>query len=282
MDTEKKKGKEKVHASAAIIARNEAARIGRCLGSVVGLFDEVVVVVDSRSSDGTESIARSLGCKVFKEDWKGFGAQKQSAVEKCANDWVFVIDSDEVLPAETARKISEAVASPKASAYAFPRKNYFHEKWMRHGDWWPDWQVRLLDKRHGRFQGAIHEGWALEDGEPGKIDSPIEHYSFENYSSMLKTMDRYSTIIAEDMFFSRGARAKNALAPLFHAAWMFLRIYIIKAGFLEGFDGLVMALLKAGGSFFKYAKLLEIERGETGKRTEEKKSPAREGMDAGG
>ncbi len=280
-NTEEKKraGKTKIPVSASIIAMNEAARIARCLEPLVDLFDEVVVVVDSRSNDETESIALSLGCKVFREDWKGFGAQKQSALEKCANDWVLVIDADEVLPAETAKEISEAVASQRARAYAFPRKNYFHGKWMRHGDWWPDWQVRLVDRRHGRFHGAIHEGWVLQDGEAKKLASPIEHYSFENYSSMLKTMDRYSTMIAEDMF-SKGART-GAMAPVFHAAWMFIRIYFIKTGFLEGFDGLVMALLKAGGSFFKYAKLLELQT-EKEKRKGEKSLSGHGEIDAGG
>ncbi len=250
--------KKKIRVSACIIAMNEAARIGRCLGSLMD-FDEVVVVIDSRSSDETESIALGFGCKVYREDWKGFGPQKQSAVEKCSNHWVFIIDSDEVLPEETARGISQVMASPAARAYAFPRKNYFHDRWMRHGDWWPDWQVRLVDKRHGRFEGAIHEGWAAEGGQAEKLEYPIEHYSFENYSSMLKTMDGYSSIIAGDMF-SKGART-NVLAPVSHGLWMFLRIYILKRGFLEGLDGLVMALLKAGGSFFKYAKLLELRKG---------------------
>ena len=255
------KGKIKKPVSACIIAHNEAARIGRCLESLRDFFDEVIVVIDSRSTDETESIARGFGCKVYLEDWKGFGPQKQSAVDKCSNDWVFVIDSDEVLPEETSQRIFQIISSPAARAYAFPRKNYFHGKWMRHGDWWPDWQVRLVDKRYGRFAGAIHEGWEMEGGQAQKLEYPIEHYSFENYSSMLKTMDRYSSTIAGDMF-SKGART-NALEPVYHGVWMFLRIYIIKTGFLEGFDGLVMALLKAGGSFFKYAKLLELQREKT-------------------
>ncbi len=248
--------KNKIPASACIIAMNEAGRIGRCLKSLKE-FDEVVVVVDSRSSDETGAIAAGYGCRVYSEDWKGFGPQKQSAVEKCSNDWVMVLDADEVLPLETAEEISGVVADPKASAYAFPRKNYFHGKWMRHGDWWPDRQVRLVDKRNGRFKGAIHEGWVTE-GRQATLQNPVEHYSFENYASMLKTMDKYSSLIAED-FFAKGIRA-NAFTPVLHAFWMFVRFYFIKAGFLEGFDGLVMAILKAGGSFFKYAKLLELQK----------------------
>ena len=248
---------KKIPVSACIIAKNEAGRIERCLESLKD-FDEIVIVIDSASNDETESIARSFGCNVHIEDWKGFGPQKQSAIEKCSNDWVLIIDADEAVPGETAEKISEIMEKcPEARAYAFPRKNIFHGKWMKRGDWWPDWQVRLVDRRYGRFGSVIHERWATE-GKESKIDRPIEHYSFTDYSSMLKTMDRYSSIIAQDLF-SKGTRA-NALMPVFHAFWMFIRIYFVKKGFLEGFDGFVMALLKAGGSFFKYAKLLEIQR----------------------
>lgn len=248
---------EKIRASACIIACNEARRIRKCLDSIKD-FEETVIIIDSKTSDETESIAREFGCRIFREDWKGFGPQKQSAMDKCANDWAFIIDADEVLPAETAKEISKALEKPAADAYAFPRKNFFHGKWLRHGDWWPDWQIRLVNREKGVFTSVIHERWDTR-GVTGKIRAPIEHLCFEKYSDMIETMDGYSTIIAED-FFAKGIRA-NPATPVFHAFWMFMRIYILKRGFMDGFDGLVTASLKAGGSFFKYAKLLELQRG---------------------
>ena len=247
--------------SAAMIAYNEARRIERCLGSLKD-FDEIVIVIDSKTDDGTEKIAREYGCRTYIEDWKGFGPQKQSAIDKCENDWVLIVDGDEALPAETAEEISKELKNGNegrnpAEAYAFPRKNFLHGKWMRHGDWWPDWQVRLVNRKKGRMSGAIHEGWKTA-GATGKILSPIEHFCFDGYADMLQTMDKYSSIIARDMF-DRGVRT-TAAAPLLHAFGMFAKIYIQKRAFLDGFDGLVTAFLKAGGSFFKYAKLLEMQR----------------------
>ncbi|MDA8085251.1 MAG: glycosyltransferase family 2 protein [Nitrospiraceae bacterium] len=245
-----------IRASACIIAYNEERRIKRCLGSLTG-FEETVVVIDSKTDDGTESIARGFGCRVYREDWKGFGPQKQSAVDKCSNDWVLIVDADEVLPEDTAVEISKILEHPVADAYAFPRKNFFHGKWLRRGDWWPDWQTRLVNRKKGGFTAVIHEKWRTR-GVEGKIGAPIEHFCFEGYADMIETMDRYSSIIADDMF-ARGIRA-NAMTPAFHGIWMFVRIYALKLGFMDGFDGLVYSLLKAGGSFFKYAKLLELQR----------------------
>ena len=252
------RNERKIPASACIIAFNEARRIKKCLDSL-RVFEETVIVIDSRTDDDTERIAREYGCRIYREDWKGFGPQKQSCIDKCANDWVFIIDADEVLPEETAREISKVLGDRAADAYAMPRKNFFHGRWMRHGDWWPDWQVRLVNRKKGVFNSVIHERWVLGDGgTEGKIRAPIEHFCFDKYADMIETMDKYSTIIAEDMF-AKGIRA-DASTPLLHACWMFLRFYALKRGFLDGFDGLAMAFLKAGGSFFKYAKLLELQK----------------------
>jgi glycosyltransferase involved in cell wall biosynthesis len=251
-----------IPASVCIIARDEEARIGRCLDSVSG-FDEIIFILDSASSDRTGEIARAKGCRVFVEDWKGFGRQKQSTVDKARNNWVLLLDSDEKLPPETKKEISRVLRDPgHIRAFAFPRKNFLHGRWMRHADFWPDWQIRLVDRRYGRLSSeAVHERWALDAGHQAKrLSAPIEHYSFNNYSDMLNTMNRYSSLIAEDLFRNGKSKNVHALGPVFHAGWMFFRIYFVKRGFLDGFDGFVTALLKAAGSFFKYAKLLELER----------------------
>lgn len=239
--------------SVAVITKNEEQRLPDCLRSVSFAGD--IVVVDSGSTDRTVEIAEGFGCRVFVEEWKGYGPQKNSALQRCRYEWVLVLDADERIPPETAREISGVLQNPSADAYSFPRKNYLRGRWIRHSGWWPDRVVRLVRKDRGRFDHPVHEKWQT-DGVISNIDSPIEHYSFSSYSDMLRTLDDYSTAIAEDLF-SRGEKA-NRLSPVYHGAGMFFKTYFLKRGFLDGLDGLVIALTKAGGSFFKYAKLLEF------------------------
>jgi glycosyltransferase involved in cell wall biosynthesis len=240
--------------SVAIITKNEEEQLPDCLKSVA--FVDDIVVVDSGSADRTVEIAGRFGCRVFQEDWKGYGPQKNSAVEKCRHEWVFLLDADERVPRETADSIATVLADPSADAYSFRRKNYLHGRWLRHSGYWPDRQIRLVNKSHGSFRGMIHEQWSTE-GRIVDLDAHIDHYAFSGYSDMLQTLNDYSTVIAEEMHAS-GRRA-NALSPVYHGVGMFLKIYLIEMGFLDGLDGLVTALTKAGGSFFKYAKLIELQ-----------------------
>ena len=243
--------------SVAIITKNEEARLPDCLKSVS--FAEEIVVVDSGSTDRTIAIAEGFGCRVFVEDWKGYGPQKNSAVQKCSREWVLLIDADERIAPETAETIPKVLEHPQAAAYSFRRKNYLHGRWLRHSGYWPDRQVRLVRKSEGRFMGEIHERWETA-GPVIALEAHIDHFAFSGYSDMLKTLNDYSTVIARDLFAS-GRRA-NVLSPLWHGAGMFLKIYFLERGFLDGMDGLVTAITKAGGSFFKYAKLLELQRAE--------------------
>lgn len=244
-----------VKISAAIITKDEEKRLPDCLKSLS--FTDEIIVVDSGSKDRTVEIAKEFGCKVFIEDWKGYGNQKNSAIQKCFNEWVITIDADERIPPKTKEVILETIKNPRASAYSFKRKNHINDRWLRHGDSWPDWQVRLVNKNKGSFKGEIHERW-VTDGIIEKIDAYIEHYGFLNYAEMLETMNKYSSISAKELYLS-GEKA-IVLSPIVHALCMFIKIYILKRGFLDGLDGLVLALLKAGGSFFKYAKLIELQR----------------------
>lgn len=241
--------------SVAIITKNEEKNLPDCLASVA--FADEIIVVDSGSTDRTVEIAGDFGCRVFIEEWKGFGFQKNSAIQKSKHEWILILDADERVPTETKQRIIEILDSNKAAdAYCFPRKNFFHGKWIRHSDFWPDRQIRLVRKSRGSYQAAIHEKWSTE-GEVENVDVPIEHYSFTSYSDMLDTLNEYSTIIAAELL-SSGKRA-NCLSPVYHGLGMFMKIYLIKGGILDGFDGLVIAITKAGGAFFKYAKLLELQ-----------------------
>jgi glycosyltransferase involved in cell wall biosynthesis len=244
---------EKAKLSVAIITKNEEGNLPACLESVA--FASDIVVVDSGSTDRTVEIAKMAGCRIYVEEWKGFGPQKNSAIEKCLYDWVLVIDADERVPEVTQRRILEILKNPTADAYSFKRKNYFHGKWLRFGDAWPDRQVRLVNRKKGCFEGTIHEKWVTR-GVIYHLSEYIEHFSFKNYAEMIKTLNEYSTISAKELF--RSGERSSSLIPFTHAFGMFFKLYFLKLGVLDGFDGFVLALLKALGAFFKYAKLREL------------------------
>jgi len=247
---------DKLALSVAIITKNEEANILACHDSVS--FADDVVVVDSGSTDATVEMARSRGCRVFVEDWKGYGPQKQSAVDKCKHEWVLLVDADERIPTEMRNRISEILKSPNADAYSFPRKNFLHGRWIKHSDWWPDRVIRLVRRKAGGFKNITHEIWTTKGVVDHSISEPIEHISFSGYPDMLAAMERYSTALAKDLY-SRGERT-NALSPVIHAMAMFIKIYFIKLGILDGREGFMIAKTKAGGAYLKYAKLLELQR----------------------
>lgn len=240
----------KVSVSVAVITKNEESRLRPCLESVSWAAD--IVVVDSGSTDRTVELARSMGARVFVEEWKGFGPQKQSAIDKCANDTVLILDADERLSPEAAARVKSIIESGLgAEAYSFRRKSHIGGRWIRHSGWWPDRVPRLIDRRQCRMQGLIHERVVI-NGTTIALDEAIEHFTFEDYSSMIVKMNSYSDMTSDDIV--RSGRRVGPLAPSLRAAWTFIRVYLLRRGFLDGFDGLVIALLNAGGTFFKYAK----------------------------
>jgi glycosyltransferase involved in cell wall biosynthesis len=248
--------------SAAIITKNEEQALPSCLRSLAFLDD--IVVVDCGSSDRTVALAGEFGCRVFVEDWKGYGPQKNSAVAKCENDWVLLVDADERVPPEAQQAIRETVHRPSAAAYRLRMKHHLGGRWIRHGGAWPDWHIRLVDRTQGSFQGQIHEQW-VTGGRIGDVDAHLEHYAFSGYSDMLKSLDEYSTLHAQALF-TAGRRARP-WTPVTHGIAMFLKVYFLQRCCFLGLDGLVSALTRAGGSFFKYAKLLELERAARGDRS---------------
>ncbi len=162
--------------SVAVITKNEAENLPDCLRSVE--FARQIVVVDSGSTDDTVRIASDFGCQVFEESWRGFGPQKQLAVERCTAPWVLVLDADERIPPETARVITGVMARDEGPAgYSFPRRNYFQGRWIRHAGWWPDRVVRLFRRDRGRMTEAkVHEA-VVVDGPVAPLDAPIDHWT---------------------------------------------------------------------------------------------------------
>jgi glycosyltransferase involved in cell wall biosynthesis len=242
----------------AIITKNEARRLPDCLRSLA--FSDEIVVVDSGSVDETVSIAKSFGAEVLVEEWRGYAAQKQFAVDQCRHEWVLVIDADERVPEPTAAIIERELALNEAAiaAYSFKRKNYLHGRWIRHCGWWPDRIVRLVRRTRGAFDGRpVHERW-ITDGRVQDLDACIEHVSFRSYSDLVAKMETYSSLTARELF--QQDEPVNALTPVLHGSWMFLKTFLLELGFLDGFDGFTISIMNAGGSFFKYAKLREMKK----------------------
>jgi len=262
---------EKVPLSVAIITKDEADNLPGCVGSV--RFADQIVVVDSGSTDDTVRIASELGCEVHSEPWKGFGPQKQSAVDRCRHPWVLVLDADERIPRETAEVIAKIVSGTvdDAAGYRFPRKNFFQGRWIRHL-WGNDRIVRLFRKERGRMSPAmVHEAVEV-DGPVKDLSAPIEHFTGGSLSDMLAKIDHYSTLGAREAF--REGRQTSVWAAMLRACAAFLQSYIAKGGFLDGYQGLTLSVTDFVNKFFKYAKLQELHREA---RRKHRDSPDRQG-----
>jgi glycosyltransferase involved in cell wall biosynthesis len=247
--------KEKIPLSVAIIAKNEAQNLPACLESI--RFAEQIVVVDSGSTDGTAEIAGNFGCRVFNEPWRGFGAQKQFAIDQCTQPWVLLLDADERVPAVTASAIKNIVGSDseETTGYSFPRKNFFQGRWIWHL-WGNDRVVRLFRKTRGRMTEArVHEAVEVK-GPVIALDAPLEHYTESSLSKLLLKLDHYTTLGAQEAF-EEGKRASvwTAAGVAFLAL---LQSYFLKRGFLDGVQGLTLSVAESVNKFFKYAKLSEL------------------------
>jgi len=241
--------------AAVVISFNERDRIAACLESL-GWADEIVVV-DSGSADGTREIARGYTPKVFEIPWKGFGPQKQAAVDRASHDLIFSLDCDERATPELAAEITEILRKGGIpSAFSVPRRTFLGAKEIRHSGWHPDRTIRLFDRRMARFSdSAVHER-VLVTGETGRLKHPILHYSFGGISDILTKMNRYTDISAREMFES-GRRCRLAdctLRPFF----AFAKSYLLRLGFLDGLEGLEIAVAGGLHVFAKYVKLREL------------------------
>ncbi len=254
---------DKVPLSVAIITKNEEENLPQCLKSVS--FAEQIVVVDSGSTDGTVQLAIDLGCEVLAEPWRGFGPQKQAAIDRCRGPWVLVLDADERIPRETAFIIRQIVSGQGevANGYSFPRKNYFQGRWIRHSGWWPDRVVRLFRRGSGRMTTAVvHESLEV-DGCVEALNVPIEHHTESRLSEVLAKINQYSTLGAQQTF-AQGGNASVWSAGL-RAFLTFLQDYFLRLGILDGPQGFTLAITDSINKFFKYAKLNELGRQDSSK-----------------
>lgn len=242
--------------SVVVITLNEEKNIGEALESAS--FADEVVVLDSFSTDGTPEICKGFTDKVYQEEWRGFSGQKQRAVDLAGNDWVFVLDADERITPGLAEEIKRLMeAGPDRAGYYCPRRNHFMGREIRHGGWYPDYSVRLFDRRRGRFkERAVHEAVRL-DGEAGYLKTPMLHFTYDSVSDYLRRMDKYSTLAAEEL--RKDGRKATIADLLLRPQGTFLKMFFLKRGFLDGIYWFLLAGLYSFYVFSKYAKLLEMQ-----------------------
>lgn len=244
--------------SAVIIAFNEEAKIAEAVRSVS--WADEVIVVDSESTDATRDIAEANGARVIMRPWPGFAAQKQFGADEAANDWVLSLDADERISDELTDEI-KALGEPAVAGYTIPRLSYYMDRPIRHGNWYPDRQLRLFDRRRARWKDVvIHESVEVNAGETvGKLKSDMLHYTFESvrhHADMIA--NRYAPLSAAEMH-AKGRKASLGQI-VFAGPVAFLTTYVFKLGFLDGFPGFCIAVFAGYNSFLKYLLLREMQK----------------------
>ncbi|MCC6861416.1 MAG: glycosyltransferase family 2 protein [Bryobacterales bacterium] len=237
--------------TATIIAENEERRIVRAIESL-RCCDEIVVL-DSGSVDRTVELAAKLGARVVDSPWRGYAGQKNFAAEQASHDWILSIDADEALSEALEGEIwSLKKRGPDCDAYTMPRLAQYLGKWILHSGWYPDRKIRLYDRRKATWKGDfVHESVEVS-GRVGHLEANLLHFTCDSLSEHLKTMDRYTTLAAQELV----AQKRKIQWPRLIAdpAWTFFRTYVIDRGFLDGIEGLTIAYMAAMYSFLKYAK----------------------------
>ena len=244
--------------SVTIIAWNEEDRLEACLESV-GWADEIIVI-DAESTDKTVQVAREFTDKIWVRPWPGFAAQKNFALELAEGEWILSLDADErVTPALRSRIDAIVRADGPADGYAIPRRNLFWGAWVRHGGLYPDYQLRLFRRGAGCFvDSAVHES-VMVAGRVEKVAEPLLHHSYRGLDDFVTRSNRYSTLAAAELVRRGGHPTLLGLAlrPL----GRFLSMYILRAGFLDGWRGFVLAVLYANYVFLRMAKAWEARHG---------------------
>jgi len=242
-----------------MIAGAEEHRIRRALESVACWTAEIVVVMNDDVRDQTQQIAEELGAKVFREPWKGFTAQKNSAASKATQPWLLGLDADEEVSAELRREIEAYFYTPEKislkAAFSFPRCTFYCGKWIRHGDWYPD-RKTLLWRRGIGLWGGVEPHAALEvKGEVGRLKSDLRHYSMENIEHHVRKAMSYGNTFVQQRGSSMN---KVGIVGLWaRPAWRFCRSYFVRLGFLDGWQGYLVARMVAFETFLRYAKVRE-------------------------
>jgi len=245
--------------SVCLIANNEAHRIRGALESVAGWVSEIVVVLNDDVNDETDKIAESFGAKVFREPWKGHIAQKNSAAQKAAQEWILGLDADEVVPSELRREIQEGFAGPEKfldfAALSFPRCTFYCGRWIRHGDWYPDRQTRLWRRGQAEWGGVDPHDKLVVDGNVGRLKSNLQHFTNESINAHIQKIIPFTDEFVRQHAHGHPGWQISGLA--IRPVWRFVRAYFFRLGFLDGWQGCYIAWLNAFSTASKYAKLRE-------------------------
>jgi glycosyltransferase involved in cell wall biosynthesis len=240
--------------SVAVVVLNEEERLRACLESVV--WADELVVVDAGSSDKTVAIAREFTDRVLFRAWDGYGAQKNFALGQCREDWVLSLDADERV-SDTLREEIQTILRGGVGEVGFylPRRNMFQGRWVRHGGLYPDWQLRLFRSGRGAFvERAVHESVRV-DGPTGRLRAPLVHESYRSIGDAVARLNRYSDLAASEL--ASVGRGGSLVDLLVRPVWRFVSMYLLRAGFLDGWRGLVLAGLHAHYVFLRAAKVRE-------------------------
>ena len=237
--------------TATIITLNEERNIARSIESL--RCCDQIVVLDSGSVDRTVELATKLGAVVVEDSWHGYANQKNLAAEHAGNDWILSLDADEALSEALEGEIwNLKKRGPAHDAYTMPRMAQYMGRWILHGGWYPDRKIRLYNRQKARWMGDfVHES-VVVDGRIGHFESNLLHFTCDSLSEHLRTMDRYTTLAAEELV---SRKAKIGLSKLIvDPGWTFVRSYFLQRGFLDGLEGLTLAHMAAFYTFLKYAK----------------------------
>jgi glycosyltransferase involved in cell wall biosynthesis len=246
--------------SVVVVAREEACNLPRCLGSVGGWTAERIVALNG-ADDGSAAIARQSGAAVYELEWKGFRDTKNSAVQFASQPWVLCLDADEEVSPELRRSIHAFLSGPKAERHAgarFPRKVWFIDRWIRHGDWYPDYSLRLIRRGQCRWQGGRHVHERIEcDGPVATLKGDLHHYSFPNVSAQVAKINPFADLFVREQ--TEQGRRFSLIDAVFRPGWRFFRGYVLKGGFLDGYPGFYIAWASAFASLVRYTRLFELE-----------------------
>ncbi len=246
--------------SSVIIAKNEEKNIQQCIESQNACIDEIILLVDETSEDHTFEIASSYPSVIAKKvNWMGYSQTKQYGVSLASNNWILWIDADEAVSPELCEELKEFKKSvPSFTAYSIPRRAYFLGKWIRHCGWYPGRVVRLFNKNEVGFNdNSVHEQLRVE-GITGKLTHNLEHYTDPDIHHYFEKYNSYTSLAAVELF-NKGKKF-SVLDILIRPLVIFMKMYIVRAGFLDGLHGFILSVFSASYVFTKYCKLWECER----------------------
>jgi (heptosyl)LPS beta-1,4-glucosyltransferase len=245
-----------VKISAAIITLDAAVDLERCLASLS--FADEIVVLDQGSSDNTADVCARHGADLHQTEWLGFGLTKQKAVDLCRNRWVLSIDSDEQVTPELQAAIEALPDQPEEAAFMVNRLSRFLGKWIRHCGWHPEYVTRLFDRQRAGFNDKpVHES-IVADGNVGRLDGLLRHYTYETMEQYIDKLNRYTTLAAEELHAA--GRTTGLFEAVIRAKATFWRMWLIKGGILDGWPGTVLCLASGFYVLSKYTKLWRMGR----------------------